>query len=201
MNGGQSPPPLPPPPQQQQQQQQQQPQQAQQVQLPHVSDKEAFLSGHHQGASRELLDFGDLAAPNKAFSPFSQEAAAYGRRDSVSNGLPHPSKSYAPGFYDDIRADSAASILKSALDARPNSANRYYLSGSPPVGNINRGHMSRPSSGHPMDMQQEFDAMHDLNGTLASLDLDRERPWKSPAESSDSGASVQFQMTMNPTSP
>ncbi|KAJ7199903.1 hypothetical protein C8J57DRAFT_1442248 [Mycena rebaudengoi] len=55
----------------------------------------------------------------------------------------------------------------------------------------------------------EFEVMHDLNGTLASLDLDREReldrdrdrPWslKSPIPESFSGGSVQFRMTMGRT--
>lgn len=55
------------------------------------------------------------------------------------------------------------------------------------------------------ESQAEHDPLADLNGTLASLDLDASvgsGSARSPGQSTDSGKSVQFRMNMNsPTSP
>ncbi|CAK5269664.1 unnamed protein product [Mycena citricolor] len=94
------------------------------------------------------------------------------------------------------------------------------FAGSPPAYNRYSGQqqpISRPTSGPPArERSEDFDAMHDLNGTLASLNLDREREldvpdrsWslKSPlmenastsGDSASSGGSVQFRLTMGRT--
>ncbi|KAJ7571935.1 RNA-binding protein Csx1 [Mycena floridula] len=145
------------------------------------------------------------------FSPFSPDPNLYSaekRRESYARSneaLPHPSKAYAPGFYQEDLKDNDGPRL-SPTSTRPPSATKYshYLGGSPPALQMNRAPgrpselpISRPpSNGNRLDgpeKGQEMDLMHDLNGTLASLDLDR--PWKSPSESTDSGASVQFRMS------
>ncbi|KAJ6560033.1 hypothetical protein B0H19DRAFT_108122 [Mycena capillaripes] len=172
------------------------------------------------------------------------------RRDSYAGayghpgGLPHPSKSYAPGFFPvppalqtpvghGHGANGGGKISGSGSPTRGG-----YGAGSPPAFQVNRyqSHaqtqpISRPNSGSARSVGagvgergvggDEFDAMHDLNGTLASLDLDRERErefglglgeraWslKSPtltdalseeSTSTSSGGSVQFRMTMGRT--
>ncbi|KIK64784.1 hypothetical protein GYMLUDRAFT_71188 [Collybiopsis luxurians FD-317 M1] len=153
----------------------------------------------------------DLPSSRQAmsFSPFSPDPnALYGeqqRRESLST----------------VNIDDLNDIggKLASTSSRPLSMSRYANyqglmprqtgSGSNGTSPVNRAPMpapiSRPSSGQPSSAGFE---MHDLNGTLASLDLgDREvsssskssfaidrRPWgvRSPAGSSDSG---QFQMT------
>ncbi|KAF9036892.1 hypothetical protein BDZ89DRAFT_1110556 [Hymenopellis radicata] len=164
------------------------------IQLQHVADQAQFANPNYE--------YG------KAFSPFSPEPnSSYGRRDSFPSGVPFSSRGFPASWYRNeivITSPTASTAKGTPTTTRPGSASRYgsYLGGGSPPGTRAPGrsdnHISRPPSGQP-DVQ-ELDAMHDLNGTLASLDLDRDRPWKSPAESSDSGASVQFQLTMNPTS-
>ncbi|KAJ7681933.1 hypothetical protein DFH06DRAFT_284411 [Mycena polygramma] len=162
------------------------------------------------------------------------------RRDSYASstpyglaaGLPHPSKSYAPGFFPvqpaltPVNGGAHRKMSGSGSPTRGGYGGGGFA-GSPPSFQINRyqSHaqtqpISRPNSGSARGVGlsgEEFDAMHDLNGTLASLDLDRERErefglgerqWslKSPAltesiseESTSSGGSVQFRMTMGRT--
>lgn len=160
------------------------------------------------------------------FSPFSPDPNFYAsevtRRDSASFSraemLPHPSKAFAPGFFPlqtqdpGATAEGGARIARvSPTSSRPPSATRYgsFLETTGPSFHLNRvpgrpeAPISRPPSGsmpsHKGQEGPEFNAMHDLNGTLASLDLDRS--WKSSTESSGSdNAPVQFRMTME-TSP
>ncbi|TDL29957.1 RNA-binding domain-containing protein [Rickenella mellea] len=63
----------------------------------------------------------------------------------------------------------------------------------------NTSQSSRPSStkASPPDPDTEQDPIHDVNGTLASLDLDNTTSPKSLAGMSDSSSSVQFTMTAN----
>lgn len=137
------------------------------------------------------------------------------RRDSRADMLPHPSKAYAPGFYplqtQDLQMTSGPSSNSvsrtSPTSARPASASantsRYssFLESSNHSFPVNRAPgrpeppATRPPSGQTAGSMprmeqdlQELDAMHDLNGTLASLELDR--PWKSPAESTGSSGAV-----------
>lgn len=152
------------------------------------------------------------------FAPFSPEPSIFAqelkRRDSYPHNDMHSysSKSFASGFYpmssEDIKGHDSdagsATTAKPSSTARSGGGTRYgpFLSNAPANRAPGRPEppISRPSSGQTSAREivaQELDAMHDLNGTLASLDLDRDRPWKSPAESSDSGGSVQFQLTMN----
>lgn len=148
------------------------------------------------------------------FAPFSPDPNAYAselkRRDSRSDMLPHPSKAYAPGFYplhmQDLQMTSGTNASKtSPTSGRPASASasRYntYLESSNHSFPVNRAPgrpevpISRPPSGQTAGSvprmeqdNQELDTMHDLNGTLASLELDR--PWKSPADSTGSGTAA-----------
>ncbi|KAF8967416.1 hypothetical protein BDZ97DRAFT_1903326 [Flammula alnicola] len=139
------------------------------------------------------------------FSPFSPEpnnlymSSENARRDSYSRmeTLPHPSKAYAPGFFpvqqgQDLKVNTTvgnSGVSKvSPTATRPSSANLYgFGESSDPPTSINRapgrseGPISRPSSGQmaaPSVEVHDSDVIQDLNGTLASLDLDR--PWKSP---------------------
>lgn len=133
------------------------------------------------------------------FSPFSpdpnifdegmkaRETSSYAR----SEALPHPSQAYAPGFYPhqlvahDLRSPNGTpTIGKISPSGRPPSTTRYgnhfdlsdrTLGRSEPV--------SRPSSGHTSVSVRRAnrDDLEDLNGTLASLDLDRPRLWGQPS--------------------
>lgn len=163
-----------------------------------------------------------------AFAPFSPDPNAYAtdmkHRDSFSRAdmLPHPSKAYAPGFFPiqtqdlKVNTNGGGTAKTSPSSVRPPSATRYntFLDNSNGSFPLNRapgrpeGPISRPSSGQTSvggggggrtDHEgQDFDAMHDLNGTLASLDLDR--PWKNtPEGSSSSSGSVQFRLTRTPS--
>ena len=139
------------------------------------------------------------------FSPFSPDPNTFmpemKQRESFSRSemLPHPSKAYAPGFLPlqtqdptDNNAGTDATAKTSPTSTRPASVARYhsYLDGSGPFA-VGRGPgrsempISRPPSGQMTSNGsrvecevQEFDVMHDLNGTLASLELDR--PWRIP---------------------
>lgn len=137
------------------------------------------------------------------------------RHDPRTDVLTHPSKAFGRGFYplqtQDLQMKSgvsSSSISKtSPTSARPASASasasgsRYnaFLESSNHSFPVNRAPgrpeapVSRPPSGQMtgnvtrMEQDnQELEAMHDLNGTLASLELDR--PWKSPAESTGGAA-------------
>ncbi|KAF8076812.1 hypothetical protein FPV67DRAFT_433576 [Lyophyllum atratum] len=158
----------------------------------------------------------EIHRAQSSFAPFSPDPNAYApemkHRESFSRSemLPHPSKAYAPGFFpqtQDLKVNTnVASAGKiSPSSTRPTSATRYsnYLDGSNAYGGSRASGrpevtISRPTSGQTGQVQaqegQELDAMHDLNGTLASLELDR--PWKATPESSGSSTgSVQFRLT------
>ncbi|KAK7021664.1 hypothetical protein R3P38DRAFT_3271407 [Favolaschia claudopus] len=147
----------------------------------------------------------------------------YGGAQRGSLGVP-TGKSYTPSFL-----PVQPSIQTSGGSAAVPICGRGGYAGSPPAFQVIRYQeprpISRPGSGAACGGAGEqlrverivggellFDPMHDLNGTLVSLDLDREREreyaWglKSPtvtestsAESTSSGGSVQFRMSM--TSP
>ncbi|KAJ7798122.1 hypothetical protein B0H14DRAFT_3492881 [Mycena olivaceomarginata] len=114
------------------------------------------------------------------------------RRDSYAGqpygqGLPHPSKAYAPGFFPVppvLQTNGSAS--RSGVRVGESDTRRVWgwggdgFAGSPPAFQVNRYQrhaqpISRPNSGSARRGGGEFglDAMHDLNGTLASLDLDQ----------------------------
>jgi hypothetical protein len=137
------------------------------------------------------------------FSPFSPDpnnfymSSETARRDSTYSRLdtlPHPSKAYAPGFFpsQDLKVNTAVGNGSSGRGSpsctRPVSGNRFgFMENSDPPAPLNRAPgraeapISRPPSGQmapPRDEGHESDLIQDLNGTLASLDLDR--PWKSP---------------------
>lgn len=185
---------------------------------------------HHSSSSvsgRPLMSFSPFSPdPNARYTSQQIDASELKRRDSY--GL--AASAHAPAF--EHLNDSSSGVARLAVNARPSSGSRYASyhggglvpksgSGSTGTSPVNRTSMpipiSRPSSGQPAVVStatphDPFE-MHDLNGTLASLDLVEasinghhahvhnsiveSRPWgvKSPAESSDSGASVQFQMT------
>ncbi|PPQ74910.1 hypothetical protein CVT24_003020 [Panaeolus cyanescens] len=150
------------------------------------------------------LSRSDIHRSSTSFSPFSPDpnnlytssdhtAGAQGlRRESTPfasrlEALPHPSKAYAPGFFppQDLKVNTAAvggttqgqgKTSPPGHVARPPSATRYSFTenteSSGRAGGRSEAPISRPSSGQ---QQQEAD-IQDLNGTLASLDLDRDRP-------------------------
>ncbi|KAJ7933565.1 hypothetical protein B0H13DRAFT_2306681 [Mycena leptocephala] len=144
------------------------------------------------------------------------------QRDSHSAGLPHPSKAYAPGW--PVGGSGSARIPVGGGAGSP--MRGYGGGGSPPAFQINRYQrhsnpqvqpISRPNSGSvrssggrdPEREREKFKWMHDLR-----LELDREREWtvgdhpwslKTPIlesaseESTSSGGSVQFRVTMGRT--
>ncbi|KAF8165776.1 hypothetical protein B0H34DRAFT_780524 [Crassisporium funariophilum] len=147
----------------------------------------------------------ELHRAQSNFSPFSPDpnnlytSSENTRRDAGTpysrlESLPHPSKAYAPGFYplhaQDLKLNTAVSSSGhgkvSPSAGRPPSASRYGFSESvDPLAPVNRAPgrseapISRPSSGQTSAHAEAHEAdIHDLNGMLASLELDR--PWKSP---------------------
>ena len=143
----------------------------------------------------------EMHRPPSNFSPFSPDpnnlytSLESVRRDSGNSfshleSLPHPSKAYAPGFHplpsqelklNTTLGGSQGNLKVSPTTGHPPSATRYGFSETvdPPhnraPGRV-EGPISRPSSGQTSEIQ-EAGLMHDLNGTLASLELDRS--WKS----------------------
>jgi hypothetical protein len=141
----------------------------------------------------------EMHRPPSNFSPFSPDpnnlytSLESVRRDSCNSfsrleSLPHPSKAYAPGFYplpsQELKLNTSLGGSQgkvSPTTGRPPSATRYGFLETVDLP-INRapgraeGPISRPSSGQTSEIQ-EAGLMHDLNGTLASLELDRS--WKS----------------------
>ncbi|KAK6980850.1 hypothetical protein R3P38DRAFT_3376597 [Favolaschia claudopus] len=185
---------------QQQQHQQQQAQQQQQQRQP--------IGGLY--AAAELL--GRRRDTNAGMMP-------YGGAQRGGLGVP-TGKSYTPSFF-----PVQPSIQTSGGSAAVPICGRGGYGGSPPAFQVIRYQeprpISRPGSGAACGAGEQlrverivggellFDPMHDLNGTLVSLDLNREREreyaWglKSPtvtesasAESTSSGGSVQFRMSM-----
>ncbi|KAF9480189.1 hypothetical protein BDN70DRAFT_894369 [Pholiota conissans] len=172
-----------------------------------IQQQQAQQQQHHHEDSTSSINNAFSARPEihrtqSNFSPFSPEpnnnlymTSEAPRRDSYSRmeALPHPSKAYAPGFFPlsqghDIKVNTgtgnAAGTKISPTSVRSSSGNMYGFSETtdPPTP-INRAPgrseapISRPSSGQ-MAAHDAHDAdIHDLNGTLASLDLDRDRPW------------------------
>lgn len=162
-----------------------------------------------------------------SFSPFSPDPNLYTamdqRRKPVpflrAEQLPHPSKSYAPGFgpsplhTQNLKPADGSCSRVSPTSTRPPSASRYgpFLDNSAPSFQMIRGAsrpeapISRPSSGQTstpgrgMEYErQEHDLIQDLNGTLASLDLDNgpgQGPWKLRTDSS--GGPTMFRINMN----
>lgn len=137
------------------------------------------------------------------FSPFSPDPnSLYTSSESVKrdpnpylrfDSFSQPSKSFAPGYFSqsqDLKVNTAVNVSESKVSPasiRPSSASRYtFAENTDPLALIDGGHgragapISRPHSGHlvPSADKREPDPIHDLNGTLASLDLDR--PWRSP---------------------
>jgi len=143
------------------------------------------------------------------FSPFSPDPNLYSmdkqRKDSAQFSrpelLPYSSKSFSPGFGSspqDFKVVGSMNGKASPPSIRPSSGSRYgsYLDGSAPPFQMNQapsrpeGSISRPSSGQTTTSGRgaegyesaEHDFIQDLNGTLASLDLDHtHEQWKSPA--------------------
>jgi hypothetical protein len=150
-----------------------------------------------------------------SFSPFSPDPNLYltdpTHRDSLaysrSDLLPHPSKSYAPGFGPSTpsqgqdakvgtSSSSAVATKVSPTSTRPPSVTpaRYgaYLDGSASSFQVNRApgrpsiDTSTPGGSRPRSSSQrsagdqEHDGIQDVNGTLASLNLDHQ-PHHHPA--------------------
>ncbi|KAF8638608.1 hypothetical protein AX17_002149 [Amanita inopinata Kibby_2008] len=172
------------------------------------------LKGEGQQSLEAYLTNGYIPQTNDSqriqtnFSPFSPDPNIYEsdtrRRDATAYPLPHPSKAYAPGFYPlsmqagDMK--SAANDVNGDNSTKPSSteASRYvdFLEPSSAMYSSRRSDPanSRSSSGSASRAGPEgghdSDPLQDLNGTLASLDLDREKLWKSPADSFDRNGSL-----------
>ena len=159
------------------------------------SKKEEISSGMGSFQPRS-----EMHRPPSNFSPFSPDpnnlytSLESVRRDSGNSlsrleSLPHPSKAYAPGFYplpsQELKLNTTLGGSQgkvSPTTGRPPSATRYGFSETvdPLISRASgrvEGPISRPSSGQTSEIQ-DGGLMHDLNGTLASLELDHS--WKSP---------------------
>ncbi|KAJ7250779.1 hypothetical protein C8J57DRAFT_1667603 [Mycena rebaudengoi] len=211
------------------------PNQHQQHQHQHHNQHNQHQQGQGLYAAAEML-----GKRRDSYTTAGRESYTTAARDSyTAAALPHPSKAYAPGFFPLPLTLQTQAAPISNPNGNMTSPTRYggyeggidqhgHHHGSPPAFQINRHQqqqqhepvvrqpISRPGSGQTREREpSEFEVMHDLNGTLASLDLDREReldrerdrPWslKSPipeslsSESTSSGGSVQFRMTMGRT--
>lgn len=168
-------------------------------------------------ASNAFLPRPDVQRMLSNFSPFSPDPDPFVEeskpRDTPSfarsEALPHPSKAYAPGFYphqlqtQELKHSSGTPVAgKVSPSGRPSSASRYGAYLDMPDRTISRPDpSSRPLSGQtPMPnsrAEADHNDLEDLNGTLASLDLDR--PWKSPEVSG--GLSNSYQQATKPPSP
>lgn len=135
------------------------------------------------------------------FSPFSPDPNVdepnVRRHDASPFILNHASKPYTPSFLSlpasDVKSNANyvngdASTKNSPRDPRSSSATRYgnFLDTSDVTYSSRRQEVtiSKPSSGStsttPGEREnRDSDPLQDLNGTLASLDLDREKSWKS----------------------
>jgi len=146
----------------------------------------------------------DILRPPSNFSPFSPDpsnlytSSESMKRDHLNpflrfDAFPHPSKAFAPGFFSqpqDMKINTSVNVAESKLSpstVRPSSATRFtFAESTDPFAMLDGGHgragvpISRPNSGLwvPPTKKRDSDPIHDLNGTLASLDL--ERPWRSP---------------------
>ncbi|KAJ4479044.1 hypothetical protein J3R30DRAFT_3702074 [Lentinula aciculospora] len=179
----------------------------------------------HQHQSSQHLQYSrdSSTVPGQSgvsFSPFSPDPNALyvAQQNGVSDAKRR--ESYGLASLEEPGGAGASIATKfTSTSTRPASVSRYASfqnlmprsgTGSTGASPTNRSAIpvpiSRPLSGRPPSASgaDPFE-MHDLNGTLASLDLGDVlsssvidgRPWgvKSPPGSSDSGASVQFQMT------
>ncbi|KAG6811910.1 hypothetical protein H0H92_005308 [Tricholoma furcatifolium] len=137
-----------------------------------------------------------------SFAPFSPEPNAFTSSEikpresfSRSEGLPHPSKAYASGFFPpELKSHTEVGGPRkpSPTSARPTSATRaldassaFAASRAPgrseaAIGRPTETVISRPNSGQTrrtsdaaLHTQKELDYLHDLTGTLANLDFDR----------------------------
>ncbi|KAF8883154.1 hypothetical protein CPB84DRAFT_1750712 [Gymnopilus junonius] len=162
------------------------------------------------GATAQRPDLHRAQSTFSPFSPdpnnlyMSSESVGIRRESSPYpsrlEALPHPSKAYAPGFFPMSQQSQQQQDIKRCVEQgfahvcywyrKAWSGGRYgFAEGSDsPTPFIVRPILFRDlprarwefrgkaSQGHG----QENDIIHDLNGTLASLELDRERSWKSP---------------------
>lgn len=200
-------------------QQQEQQHQGQQVQ-PSTRQGSSVPRAHQPRSSQYLQFPRDVVAGAVPFSPFSPDPNA--THVFQRNVFPdaHGREPYElPPHDEPIDTGASSETRYTSRSARSSNVSRYASfqglvprpgSGSTSTSPTNRTNIpvpiSRPLSGQPTSTSgvDPFE-MHDLNGTLASLNLGEasfssvmdSRPWgvKSPAGSSDSSASVQFQMT------
>ncbi|KDQ64131.1 hypothetical protein JAAARDRAFT_187503 [Jaapia argillacea MUCL 33604] len=164
---------------------------------------ESFTSGSFSNRSSVKI----APPPRSTFSPFSPDPNIYseglGNREreslahSRSEPLPHPSKSYAPGFGPSLRTEDVGSYngsgkispvtpTSSSQPQRPGTQryNSYLSTNSAPFDPSRAlSRTSTRTSYHGRDQSKELeghehDAIQDLNGTLASLDLDSSHGWK-----------------------
>ncbi|KAJ7701257.1 hypothetical protein B0H14DRAFT_3173676 [Mycena olivaceomarginata] len=154
---------------------------------------------HQQSQHQGQGPIGGLYVAVEMLGKRRDSYAGYGHGQLL---LPHPSKAYAPGFFP---VAPALQMLVGGGNGKPIGMGSCVGSGSgsltrggygdgggfsesPPAFQINRytSHAQtqpilRPNSGSARSIgggggvASEFDAMHDLNGTLASLDLDCKR--------------------------
>ncbi|KAG1755408.1 hypothetical protein EDB19DRAFT_404648 [Suillus lakei] len=132
-----------------------------------------------------------------SFSPFSPDPNMYTRRGSDSYDLLPHSMNHA-SRYDNImefKAATANSNERPVPPVRtPSGSQRYvpFLDGTAkafeggrcmtrqePISRPNSSETSSQGRSSQYDGHEEHDPIRDLNGTLASLDLDQHHPWKS----------------------
>ena len=145
----------------------------------------AFGSSSGAGTPGEGISRGMRS--HTAFAPFSPEANIF-MDDTKLRELPHPSKHFAPGFgpVQDTQSINSGPHVNGASGSSgsgktspgsavrpPSAAQRFasYLEHAPGVKTISRPPSSSARTGDYFEGHEQ-DMIQDLNGTLASLDLD-----------------------------
>jgi hypothetical protein len=144
-------------------------------------EKSRFMSGMMELRQNRLQK-------ESNFSPFSPDPNLF---SGEKNELPHqPSRNYASAFgpsplhMHDSKAIGGLNGNSDKVSRLPNMSQRFGSSYLEDPGRRQEAPISRPNSGTPSNGQaaqhdsKEHDAMQDLNGTLANLDLDSQGTWK-----------------------
>ena len=128
------------------------------------------------------------------FSPFSPDPNMYEKADLIP-------RHYAPGSgFGTLQTHESMKALGDGSNVSPGSSlsqNGLQRFGGSYFTDVRRREpVSRPHSGTPTGLNKDYDPMSDLNGTLASLDLDQST-WRTPGDAHNE-AFPQYRTTASP---
>ncbi|KAF9226728.1 RNA-binding domain-containing protein [Gyrodon lividus] len=135
---------------------------------PFSPDPNAFMLGNRRRGSEDLLPADALSQTMNPYPPRFDSTVLDGK--TATNDRPNgpartPGGSHQYGPYHD-NSNRLLDTSRSASRQEP----------------ISRPNSSETSSRRCLSSHEEHEHIHDLNGTLASLDLDHQSPWKSTGE-------------------